>query len=148
MLLYAGSGCENSISKWQLQFVIVLLAFTQMCQGFSSVFNSMRRTDGSSEATYHFTKVNHYEPVTEPIIYANGYGDKDEMIVGFSNMIVFAKFENDKHFVIRVNEDLDEDIGNVSHFLTDDDSGELFDIVTLKPTTTSTTTTHPYTSDG
>lgn len=65
------------------------------------------------------------------------------MIVGFNNMLVFGTFEKDKHYVIRVSEDLDEeDTVNIpSKFLNRDDSGELFDIVTLKPTTTTTTTT-------
>lgn len=64
------------------------------------------------------------------------------MIVGFNNLVVFGKFENEKHYVIRVNEDLDEDTANIpSQFLSVDDSGELFDVVTLKPTTTTTTTT-------
>lgn len=63
------------------------------------------------------------------------------MIVGFNNMIVFGKFETDKHYVIRVSEDLDEDTAHIPiEFLNgNDDSGELFDIVTLKPTTTTTT---------
>lgn len=56
-------------------------------------------------------------------------------------MIVFGKFENEKHYVIRVSEELDEDTANIpSQFLNGNDSGELFEIVTLKPTTTTTTT--------
>lgn len=69
------------------------------------------------------------------------------MVVGFNNMIVFAKFENEKHFVIRVNEDLDEDTDIVpNRFLNNNDSGELFDIVTLKPTPTTSTTPAPTTT--
>lgn len=83
-----------------------------------------------------------YEPIDEPIIYQDGY-DNSKMIVGFNNMIVFGKFENEKHYVIRVNEDLDEDMETIPvRFLNNDnDSGELFDVITLKPTTTTTTTT-------
>lgn len=59
-------------------------------------------------------------------------------------MVVVGTFESEKHYVIRVSEDLDEDdAGSIpSQFLKANDSDELFDIVTLKPTTTTTTTTH------
>ncbi len=54
-------------------------------------------------------------------------------------MLVFAYFENEKHYVIRVSEDLDEDMGSyATQSSNDNDSGELFDVVTLKPTTTTT----------
>lgn len=67
--------------------------------------------------------------------------DDSKMIVAFNNMVVFGKFENEKHYVIRVDEDLNEDYTNIpAHFLDVMDSGELFEIVTLKPTTTTTTT--------
>lgn len=60
------------------------------------------------------------------------------MIVAFNNMVIFGIFENEKHYVIRVNEDLSEDDTNIpTRFLDVIDSGELFDIVTLKPTTES-----------
>lgn len=61
------------------------------------------------------------------------------MIIGFKNMVVFGKFENEKHYVIRVNEDLDGDTTTIpSQFLNVNDSGELFDVITMKPTTTTT----------
>lgn len=94
----------------------------------------------SDEATYHFTRVTEYKPVTKPIVYVEGLSDNSKMIVGFNNMVVFGKFENEKHYVITVNEDLDEDDTNIpKEFLDVIDSGELFEIVTLKPTTTTTT---------
>lgn len=94
----------------------------------------------SDEKTYHFARVKAYKPVTEPIVYAEGYGDKSKMIVGFNNMVVFANFENEKHYVITVNEDLNEDVTNIpTRFLEVVDSGELFEVVTLKPTPTTTT---------
>lgn len=78
-------------------------------------------------------------PIYDPIIYAEGYNDDSKMIVGFQNMLIFGMFETDKHYVIRVNEDLDQDFADIpSHFLNENDSGELFDIVTLKPTPSTT----------
>ncbi|XP_037028146.1 uncharacterized protein LOC119068596 [Bradysia coprophila] len=123
--------------KWFL-----FLAFSSVfCDGsVTSVFSSLRRTDNSDEKTYHFSKVDTFKPVDEPIIYADGYNDNTKMIVGFQNMIIFGVFENEKHYVIRVNEDLDQDLTNIpSQFLNNGDSGELFDIVTLKPTEPPTT---------
>lgn len=117
----------------------------------SSAFSSLRRTDHSGsitfiislswliekkktkfqpKKTYHLARVAKYEPVNEPIIYADGYNDDSKMVVSFNSMIVFEKFENEKHYVIRVSEDLDEDTANIpSRFSNVDDSGELFDIV-------------------
>lgn len=64
------------------------------------------------------------------------------MIVGFNNMIVYGVYESDKHYVITVSDDLDEDIDDIPEkFLRMEDSN-LFDIVTLKPSTTTTTTTN------
>lgn len=63
------------------------------------------------------------------------------MIVGFNNMIVYGVFESDRHYVITISEDLDEDINDVpERFLHTEDSS-LFEIVTMKPTTTTTSTT-------
>ncbi|KAG4079174.1 hypothetical protein HA402_001145 [Bradysia odoriphaga] len=143
--------------KWFL-----FLGFSSVfCDGsVTSVFSSLRRTDNSglltneiscpiylkeklkisAEKTYHFSKVDTFRPVNDPIIYADGYNDNTKMIVGFKNMIIFGVFENEKHYVIRVNEDLDQDVANIpSQFLNNNDSGELFDIVTLKPTPAPTT---------
>lgn len=109
----------------------------------TSVFSSLRRIDNSDEKTYHLSKVatNPFIPVRDPIIYMEGNNDDSKMIVGFQNMLIFGMFETEKHYVIRVNEDLDQDFEDIpSHFLNDNDSGELFDIVTLKPTPTTTTT--------
>lgn len=59
------------------------------------------------------------------------------MIVGFNNMIVYGVYESDKHYVITVSEDLDEDMDAIpEHFLHTKDTS-LFEIVTLKPTTTT-----------
>lgn len=86
--------------------------------------------------------MDNYKRVRDPIIYADGYGDNTKMVVGFQNMLIFGMFESDKHYVIRVNEDLDQDVENIpSHFLNMEDSGELFDVVTLKPTPPMTSTT-------
>lgn len=70
------------------------------------------------------------------------------MIVGFNNMIVYGVYESDKHYVITVSEDLDEDMDDIpEHFLHTKETS-LFEIVTLKPTTTTTTsTTESATSD-
>lgn len=63
------------------------------------------------------------------------------MIVGFNNMIVYGVFENEKHYVITISEDLDDDTDDIpDHFLRTEDSS-LFEIVTMKPMTTTTTTT-------
>lgn len=63
------------------------------------------------------------------------------MIVGFNNMIVYGVYESEKHYVITVSDDLDEDMDDIPEkFLRMEDSN-LFEIVTLKPTTTITTTT-------
>lgn len=63
------------------------------------------------------------------------------MIVGFNNMIVYGVFESEKHYVITVSEELDEDLDEIPEkFLRMEDSN-LFEIVTLKPPTTTTTTT-------
>lgn len=63
------------------------------------------------------------------------------MIVGFNNMIVYGVYENEKHFVITVSEDLDEDMDDIPEEFLHMEDTNLFEIVTLKPTTTTTTTT-------
>lgn len=85
----------------------------------SSVFNSLKRTDHSgllvrsspwnilliewkilkilAATTYHFSRIGDYEPVNEPIIYADGFKDNTKMIVGFSNIRLFWKWKALRH---------------------------------------------------
>ncbi len=63
------------------------------------------------------------------------------MVVGFNNMIVYGVCEKDKHYVITVSEDLDEDMDAIPDEFLRTEENSLFEIVTLKPTTTTTTTT-------
>ncbi|KAG4065908.1 hypothetical protein HA402_000355 [Bradysia odoriphaga] len=84
-------------------------------------------------------------PPSEPVVYKEdsefGESSKPTMIVGFNNMIVYGVFESEKHFVITISEDLDDDTDDIpEHFLRTEESS-LFEIVTLKPTTTTTSTT-------
>lgn len=81
-----------------------------------------------------------FTPIREPIIYEESHNDDSKMVVGFENTLIFGMFEYQKHHVIRINDYLDQDFTDIpSHFLNGNDSGELFDIVTLKPTTAKTT---------
>lgn len=101
------------------------------------------------ENTYHFARVNKYTPITEPIIYEDSNMGDSKMIVAFNNMVVFGNFENEKHYVIRVSEDLNEDDTNIpTRFLEVIDSGELFDIVTLKPNTIRSIAPFPTSTDS
>ncbi|XP_037029538.1 putative protein TPRXL [Bradysia coprophila] len=103
----------------------------------------------------HYTNTNHQSsttadstpppPPSEPVVYKEdsqfGESSKPTMIVGFNNMIVYGVFESERHFVITISEDLDDDTDEIpEHFLRTEESS-LFEIVTLKPTTTTTTTT-------
>lgn len=90
---------------------------------------------------------NNAQPVapSEPVVYKENSSfdenSKPTMIVGFNNMIVYGVFENEKHYVITISEDLDDDTDDIpDHFLSTEDSS-LFEIVTMKPMTTTTTTT-------
>lgn len=96
------------------------------------------------------TTVNNNAPPvapSEPVVYkensSSDENSKPTMIVGFNNMIVYGVFENEKHYVITISEDLDDDTDDIpDHFLRTEDSS-LFEIVTMKPTTTTTTATTP-----
>lgn len=81
-----------------------------------------------------------FTPIREPIIYEESHNDDSKLVVGFENTLIFGMFEYQKHHVIRINDYLDQDFTDIpSHFLNGNDSGELFDIVTLKPTTAKAT---------
>lgn len=95
-------------------------------------------------------------PPSEPVVYKEdssstfGESTKPTMIVGFNNMIVYGVFESEKHYVITISEDLDEDINDIPEKFLHTEDSSLFEIVTMKPTTTtttSTTTSEPSTTD-
>lgn len=60
------------------------------------------------------------------------------MIVGFNNMIVYGVYESEKHYVITISEDLDEDVNDIPEKFLQMEDSNLYEIVTLKPTTTTT----------
>jgi len=85
-------------------------------------------------------------PPSEPVVYkedslSSNYGEssdtKPTMIVGFNNMIVYGVYENERHFVITVSDDLDEDESEIPEKFLHIEDSSLFEIVTLKPTTTT-----------
>lgn len=92
-------------------------------------------------------------PPSEPVVYkensSSSFGESSNptMIVGFNNMIVYGVFESEKHYVIRISDDLDEEIDDIPEkFLKTEDSS-LFEIVTLKPKVTTTTSEPSNTTD-
>ncbi|KAJ6639779.1 hypothetical protein Bhyg_12526 [Pseudolycoriella hygida] len=80
-------------------------------------------------------------PPSEPVIYKDETADvsNPKMIVGFNNMIVYGVYQNSKHYVITISEDLDEDMDDIPEKFLHMEDTNLFEIVTLKPTTTTTT---------